>query len=72
MSDTTNTDDVEPVTTTIRTFAVRRDDDDLDVFADMIVGLLDHDRALVDLSRHDQRADIIELRVAQPGRRSKR
>jgi hypothetical protein len=72
MSDSLDTDDVEPATTTIRTFAVRRDDDDLDVFVDTIVALLDQDRVLIDLSHHDRRADIVELRVAHPEYRSER
>ncbi|GAA4714968.1 hypothetical protein [Phytohabitans rumicis] len=63
-------DEVEPLATTVRTFAVRRDDDDLDAFADTIVALLDQDGVLVDLSRHDRRADLIELRVATSDPRS--
>lgn len=66
----TGDDGIEPLATTVRTFAVRRDDDDLNAFADTIVALLEQDGVLVDLSRHDRRADLIELRVATPDRRS--
>ncbi len=61
---------VEPPTVPVRTFAVRRADDDLDSFVDTIIELVDHEATLVDLSHHDSRADVIELRVASQTRRS--
>lgn len=63
MNEHVRADAVEPETTAVRTFAVRRDDD-LNTFADTITELLEHDAVLIDLSRHDRRADLIELRVA--------
>ncbi|MDQ7909095.1 hypothetical protein RB614_31690 [Phytohabitans sp. ZYX-F-186] len=70
MNDRLRADAVEPETTTVRTFAVRRDDDDLNTFVDTIIELLEHDGVLVDLSRHDHRADLIELRVSTSEPRS--
>jgi hypothetical protein len=61
---------VEPPTTPVRSFAVRRADDDLDSFIDTIIELIDDEATVVDLSHHDRRADTIELRVASQARRS--
>jgi hypothetical protein len=55
-------DDTEPPTTLARTFAVRRDTD-VEAFAAEVLALLDHGDTVIDLSRHDRRADVIELRV---------
>lgn len=60
----------EPVTTLIRTFAVRRADDDLAPFVDAIIKLIDETSVVVDLSHHDRRADTIELRVVDRDPRS--
>ncbi len=62
---------VEPPTTLVCSFAVRRANDDLDSFVDTIIKLIDDEATVVDLSHHDRRADIIELRVASRTRRNK-
>jgi hypothetical protein len=61
---------VEPPTTLVRGFAVRRADDDLNSFVDTIIKLIGDEATVVDLSHHDLRADIIELRVASRDRRN--
>lgn len=60
---------MEPGMTLVRTFPVRRDDDP-DTLADDIVSLLEPEGAVLDLSRYDRRADIVELRMADQHRRS--
>jgi hypothetical protein len=47
----------------VQTIHVRRIND-LNAVADTIAALLDADTGLVDLSRYDQRADVIQLRAA--------
>ncbi|MFL6076980.1 MAG: hypothetical protein ACJ73S_26600 [Mycobacteriales bacterium] len=61
---------VEPPTELVRSFAVRRADDDLDSLVNTIMELIDDEAAVVDLSHHDRRADVIELRVASRAPRS--
>jgi len=45
--------------------------DDLDSFVDTIIKLIDDEATVVDLSHHDRRANIIELRQASRTRRNK-
>ncbi|GGK72476.1 hypothetical protein [Mangrovihabitans endophyticus] len=52
---------VEPMTILVCAFHVRRDDR-LDSLADDIVALLEPDGTVLDLSRFDRRADVVELR----------
>jgi hypothetical protein len=59
----------EPDTALVRTFHIRRDDDP-DALADDIVALLEPEGVVLDLSRHDRRADVIELRMSRQARRS--
>lgn len=56
---------VEPELRSICTFDVRRADSDVDGLVDRITALLDSGVRLVDLSQHDHRGTLIELR-AQP------
>jgi hypothetical protein len=72
VTDPSHTDQAEPTTSLIRTFAVRRADDNLNSFVDTIVKLIDGAPTVVDLSRHDRRADTIELRVVDRTPRSAR
>jgi hypothetical protein len=69
MPDGLDSTSTEPDTTLVRTFHVRRDDDP-DALADDIVALLEPEGAVLDLSRYDRRADVIELRMADQPRRS--
>ena len=62
-------DPKEPETVLVQTFHVRREDVVARV-ADTIVDLLNAERAVIDLSRHDRRADVIELRLAEKPARS--
>lgn len=62
MTDPGYTNSAEPPTALVRTFLVRRDNNDLDSLADEVVALM-LGGAVVDLSRYDRRADTIELRV---------
>jgi hypothetical protein len=55
--------------TLVRTVHVRRDDDP-GTLADDIVSLLEPEGAVLDLSRYDRRADIVQVRVADQYRRS--
>jgi hypothetical protein len=59
----------EPNTTLVRTFHVRRDDDP-DELAHNIMVLLEQEGMVLDLSRYDRRADVIELRIADQAQRS--
>ncbi|MGC5054724.1 hypothetical protein ACLQ2S_25100 [Micromonospora sp. DT48] len=61
-----DTGEAEPATVPIRTYAVRRTDNDLNAFTDTIVALLDHERTMIDLSRYDNGTGIVELRVVAP------
>lgn len=56
---------VEPELRRVSTFDVRHADSDVERLVDEIVDLLDHGVTLVDLSHHDHRGTLIELR-AQP------
>ncbi|MEV8034849.1 hypothetical protein [Streptomyces sp. NPDC086182] len=56
---------VEPELQSIYTFDVRRVDSDVEGLVDRITSLLDAGVTLVDLSQHDHRGTVIELR-AQP------
>lgn len=60
---TSDSEQTEPQTTLVRSYSVRRDDDDLDAFLDVLMSLLEADRTVIDVSRYDRRADVIELRV---------
>ena len=60
---TSDSEQTEPQTTLVRSYAVRRDDDDLDAFLDVLMSLLEAERTVIDVSRYDRRADVIELRV---------
>jgi hypothetical protein len=66
----TEPDHVEPPTESIRRFAVRRADDDVDSLVDAVMDAIDRDARIVDLSHHDRRGDTIELRVAGKTRRN--
>ena len=70
MTDSPHIHPDEPATILIRTFAVRRSDDDLAPFVDTIIKLVDETPVVVDLSCHDRRADTIELRVVDQNPRS--
>lgn len=56
---------VEPELHSICTFDVRRVDSDVEGLVNRITSLLDAGVTLVDLSQHDHRGTVIELR-AQP------
>lgn len=58
-------DAVEPELRRVCTFDVRHADSDVEGLVDQIMGLLDGGVTLVDLSHHDHRGTVIELR-AQP------
>lgn len=66
MRDRHDASQAEPSTVSIRTYAVRHADDDLDAFTDTIVALLDHDRSVIDVSRYDNRTGTVELHVVVP------
>lgn len=53
----------EPPTRLVRTYAVRRDDDDFEEFVDTVMAQLEGGPTVIDLSRYDRRADVIKLRV---------
>jgi hypothetical protein len=58
-------DPTEPDTVLLRRVHVRRDDD-LEAVTEAIMNLIDDDEMIVvDLSRHDRRADVIELRSSR-------
>jgi hypothetical protein len=59
----------ETETELIETMHVRRDPP-LAPLVDDIVDLLEAEGSVIDLSRHDRRGDVIELRVARPSGRS--
>jgi hypothetical protein len=60
-------DVVEPVLKSICTFDVRHADSDAEGLVDQIMGLLDTGVTLVDLSHHDHRGTVIELRAQSRG-----
>jgi hypothetical protein len=69
MPDGLDSTSTEPDTTLVRTFHVRRDDD-LDALVDDIMALLEQEGVVLDLTRYDRRADVIELHTANQARRS--
>lgn len=56
---------VEPQLQYVCSYQVRRADSDVEELVEQIMGLLGGGATLVDLSRHDHRGTVIELR-AQP------
>ncbi len=59
----------EPETTLVERYHVRRDDLVVPL-ADTILTLLEPAGSVIDLSHHDRRADVIEVRVSHPDSRS--
>lgn len=60
---------VEPDLSHVDSFDIRRADSDVDGFVDQVLGLLASGMTLVDISHHDHRGTVIELR-AQSGKAS--
>lgn len=58
---------VEPELQSIYTFDVRRVDSDVEGLVERITSLLDAGVTLVDLSQHDHRGTVIELRAQRKG-----